>query len=90
VTLCVWEGIRRFDTPGVRGVCRVGDSVTHVKINNDGECYSLLSDGAEAFATIAELVRHYTDDMAKELRDVSGNRIELKYPLPSVDHYSER
>lgn len=69
---------------------RVGDSVTHVKINNDGECFSLLSDGAEAFATLAELVRHYTDDMAKELRDVAGNRIELKYPLPSVDHYSER
>jgi len=65
--------------------------VTHVKINNDGECFSLLGDGAgETFATLAELVRHYTGDKAKELRDTAGNVIELKYPLPCVDHHSER
>ena len=69
---------------------RVGESVTHVKINNDGECLSLLGAGDETFATLTELVRHYTDDKAKQLRDTAGNVIELKYPLPAVDHYSER
>jgi len=68
--------------------CRVGDSVTHVKIQNDGECFSLLGD--ETFATLAELVRHYTDDKAKEMRDTTGNVIQLRTPLPCVDHHSER
>ena len=63
--------------------------MTHVRIKNEGECFNLLSDG-ETFATLGELVRFYTDDNAPELRDTAGTMVELKYPLPSVNHHDER
>jgi len=71
-------------------VCRVGESVTHVRIRNDGNCFNLLGSGDETFATLGELVRHYVDDNAKPLHDTAGTVIELKYPLPSVDHNNQR
>ena len=71
-------------------VSRVGESVTHVRIRNNGECLNLLDHGGETFATLGELVRYYTDENAQELRDTAGTLIQLKYPLPCVDHHSER
>jgi len=71
-------------------VCRVGDSVTHIRVNNDGDCFNLIGSSGETFATIGELVRHYRDGKKEATRDTSGAVIELKYPLPCVDHHSER
>lgn len=69
---------------------RVGDSVTHVRIQNEGEFFNLHGPGGDTFATLGELVRYYTDDNAQPLSDTVGTVIELKYPLPSVDHHNER
>ena len=71
-------------------VSRVYDSVTHVRVKNDGECFNLLGPGGETFASLSDLVRFYSDDKAQELRDTGGTSIELKFPLPSVDHTNER
>ena len=56
-------------------VSRVGESVTHVRIRNNGECLNLLDHGGETFATLGELVRYYTDENAQELRDTAGTLI---------------
>jgi len=68
--------------------------VTHVRVKNDGDCFTLLGAGSETFSSLTDLVRYYTDDnfdkSPHELRDTNGILIELKYPLPSVNHHDER
>jgi len=72
-------------------LCRVGESVTHVRVKNDGDCFNLIGPGGETFASLSDLVRYYYDNKDRqELRDTAGTAIYLKYPLPSVDHSSER
>ena len=71
-------------------ICRVGESVTHVRVKNDGDCFNLIGPGGETFASLSDLVRYYTDNKSQELRDTAGTAIYLKYPLPCVDHNSER
>ncbi|XP_069774452.1 tyrosine-protein phosphatase non-receptor type 11b isoform X2 [Narcine bancroftii] len=61
--------------------------VTHIKIQNSGDYYDLY--GGEKFATLAELVQHYTDQEGL-LREKNGDVIELKYPLNCQDPTSER
>ena len=66
---------------------RRGDEVTHIKIQNTGDFYDLY--GGEKFATLAELIQHYTDKHG-QLREKNGEVIELKFPLSSADPTSER
>ncbi|XP_078281345.1 tyrosine-protein phosphatase non-receptor type 11b isoform X2 [Rhinoraja longicauda] len=61
--------------------------VTHIKIQNSGDYYDLY--GGEKFATLAELVQHYTEQEGL-LREKNGDVIELKYPLNCRDPTSER
>jgi len=87
VSWCLSNDNRQSELPDL---CRVGDSVTHVRIQNEGEFFNLHGPGGDTFATLGELVRYYTDDNAQPLSDTVGTVIELKYPLPSVDHHNER
>ncbi|XP_073702826.1 tyrosine-protein phosphatase non-receptor type 6 isoform X1 [Garra rufa] len=66
---------------------RVGDIVTHIRIQNTGDYYDLY--GGEKFATLAELVEYYTGDHGT-LQDKDGTLIELKYPLNCSDPTTER
>ncbi|XP_052000843.1 tyrosine-protein phosphatase non-receptor type 6-like isoform X2 [Xyrauchen texanus] len=66
---------------------RVGDMITHIRIQNTGDYYDLY--GGEKFATLAELVEYYTADHGV-LQDKDGTIIELKYPLNSSDPTTER
>ncbi|KAK2902887.1 hypothetical protein QQF64_010248 [Cirrhinus molitorella] len=66
---------------------RVGDIVTHIRIQNTGDYYDLY--GGEKFATLAELVEYYTGDHGT-LQDKDGTVIELKYPLNCSDPTTER
>ncbi|XP_028836016.1 tyrosine-protein phosphatase non-receptor type 6 [Denticeps clupeoides] len=66
---------------------RVGDQVTHIRIQNTGDYYDLY--GGEKFATLSELVDYYTVEYGV-LQDKDGVVIELKYPLNSSDPTSER
>ncbi|KAL2084910.1 hypothetical protein ACEWY4_020428 [Coilia grayii] len=66
---------------------RVGEVVTHIRIQNTGDFYDLY--GGEKFATLSELVDYYTADNGI-LQDKDGTIIELKYPLNSSDPTSER
>ncbi|NWU91469.1 PTN11 phosphatase, partial [Upupa epops] len=66
---------------------RRNDEVTHIKIQNTGDYYDLY--GGEKFATLAELVQHYTEQQGL-LRERNSNVIELKYPLNCQDPTSER
>jgi tyrosine-protein phosphatase non-receptor type 11 len=61
--------------------------VTHIKIQNQGDYYDLY--GGEKFATLAELVQHYMENLSP-LREKNGDIIELKYPLYSADPTTER
>ena len=63
------------------------DDVTHIKIQNQGDFYDLY--GGEKFATLAELVQHYTEN-ENELKEKNGQIIKLKYPLYSADPTTER
>lgn len=67
--------------------CRVGDQVTHIRIQNSGDFYDLY--GGEKFATLAELVEYYTQQQGV-LQDRDGTVIHLKYPLNCSDPTSER
>lgn len=65
--------------------------MTHIKIQNTGDYYDLY--GGEKFATLAELVQHYTEpgpNGQHQLREKNGNVIELLYPLYSADPTTER
>uniref|UniRef100_A0A6I8NDQ3 Tyrosine-protein phosphatase non-receptor type n=1 Tax=Ornithorhynchus anatinus TaxID=9258 RepID=A0A6I8NDQ3_ORNAN len=66
---------------------RVGDQVTHIRIQNSGDFYDLY--GGEKFATLTELVEFYTQQQGV-LQDRDGTIIHLKYPLNCSDPTSER
>lgn len=66
---------------------RVGDQVTHIRIQNTGDFYDLY--GGEKFATLSELVDYYTAENGI-LQDKDGTIIELKYPLNCSDPTTER
>ena len=71
----------------VCNVFRRGDEITHIKIQNTGDFYDLY--GGEKFASLPELVQFYTDKHG-QLREKTGEIIELKYPLNCADPTSER
>ncbi|XP_014437880.1 LOW QUALITY PROTEIN: tyrosine-protein phosphatase non-receptor type 11-like [Tupaia chinensis] len=64
------------------------EEVTHIKIQNTGDYYDLY--GGEKFATLAELVQHYTGQRGGLLRERSGAPVELRHPLGCQDPTSER
>uniref|UniRef100_A0A674MCD8 Tyrosine-protein phosphatase non-receptor type n=1 Tax=Takifugu rubripes TaxID=31033 RepID=A0A674MCD8_TAKRU len=66
---------------------RVGEIVTHIRIQNTGDYYDLY--GGEKFATLTELVDYYTAENGI-LQDKDGTIIELKYPLNCSDPTTER
>lgn len=66
---------------------RVGESVTHIRIQNTGDYYDLY--GGDKFATLTELVDYYTADNGI-LQDKDGTIIELRYPLNCSDPTTER
>ncbi|XP_066538711.1 tyrosine-protein phosphatase non-receptor type 6 [Hoplias malabaricus] len=66
---------------------RVGEMVTHIRIQNTGDYYDLY--GGEKFATLSELVEYYTGNHGV-LQDKDGTVIELKYPVNSSDPTTER
>uniref|UniRef100_A0A8C7SKC4 protein-tyrosine-phosphatase n=1 Tax=Oncorhynchus mykiss TaxID=8022 RepID=A0A8C7SKC4_ONCMY len=66
---------------------RVGELVTHIRIQNTGDFYDLY--GGEKFATLSELVEHYTAENGI-LQDKDGTIIELKYPFNCSDPTTER
>uniref|UniRef100_A0A673ASF1 protein-tyrosine-phosphatase n=1 Tax=Sphaeramia orbicularis TaxID=375764 RepID=A0A673ASF1_9TELE len=66
---------------------RVGEQVTHIRIQNTGDYYDLY--GGEKFATLSELVEYYTAENGI-LQDKDGTIIELKYPLNCSDPTTER
>ncbi|XP_047217901.1 tyrosine-protein phosphatase non-receptor type 6 [Girardinichthys multiradiatus] len=66
---------------------RVGDLVTHIRIQNTGDFYDLY--GGEKFATLSELVEYYTAENGI-LQDKDGTVIELKYPVNCSDPTTER
>ncbi|KAH3790263.1 hypothetical protein DPMN_168460, partial [Dreissena polymorpha] len=61
--------------------------VTHIKIQNTGDFYDLY--GGEKFATLAELVQYYMENMG-QLKEKNGDVIELKFPVNSEDPTTER
>ena len=67
------------------GFCR--DEVTHIKIQNTGDFYDLY--GGEKFATLSELVLFYQENKG-QLREKSGEEIQLIYPLNCADPTTER
>lgn len=66
---------------------RVGELVTHIRIQNTGDYYDLY--GGEKFATLSELVDYYTAENGI-LQDKDGTVIDLKYPLNCSDPTTER
>ncbi|MGH0119774.1 UNVERIFIED_CONTAM: hypothetical protein FKN15_025653 [Acipenser sinensis] len=66
---------------------RVGELVTHIRIQNTGDFYDLY--GGEKFATLSELVEYYTTEHGT-LQDRDGTLIELRYPLNCSEPTSER
>uniref|UniRef100_A0A2I3GUQ4 protein-tyrosine-phosphatase n=1 Tax=Nomascus leucogenys TaxID=61853 RepID=A0A2I3GUQ4_NOMLE len=66
---------------------RRNGAVTHIKIQNTGDCYDLY--GGEKFSTLAELVQHYIEHHG-QLKEKNGDVIHLKYPLNCADPTSER
>ncbi|XP_075965308.1 tyrosine-protein phosphatase non-receptor type 6 [Anarhichas minor] len=66
---------------------RVGEMVTHIRIQNTGDYYDLY--GGEKFANLSELVEYYTAENGI-LQDKDGTVIELKYPLNCSDPTTER
>lgn len=72
---------------------RLADYVTHLRINNDGDCFDILGPtGGETFASLSDLVGYYMDSSGGSvpLKEKNGNVIEMKYPLPTCDHSTER
>lgn len=74
-------------SPGGFHLLRVGETVTHIRIQNTGDYYDLY--GGEKFATLTELVEYYTAENGI-LQDRDGTVIELKYPFNCSDPTSER
>ncbi|XP_042306911.1 tyrosine-protein phosphatase non-receptor type 6-like isoform X1 [Sceloporus undulatus] len=65
---------------------RVGDQITHIRIQNTGDFYDLY--GGEKFATLSELVEYYTQQQGS-LQDKDGTIIDLRYPLNCSDPTTE-
>lgn len=65
----------------------MGETVTHIRIQNTGDYYDLY--GGEKFATLTELVDYYTAENGI-LQDKDGTIIELRYPLNCSDPTTER
>jgi len=63
------------------------DEVTHIKIQNTGDFYDLY--GGEKFATLSELVLFYQENKG-QLREKSGEEIQLIFPLNCADPTTER
>ena len=63
------------------------DEVTHIKIQNTGDFYDLY--GGEKFATLSELVLFYQENRG-QLREKSGEEIQLVFPLNCADPTTER
>lgn len=61
--------------------------MTHIKIQNTGDFYDLY--GGEKFATLSELVQYYTENQG-QLRERSGEVIELKHAVNCADPTTER
>ncbi|KAI5718498.1 tyrosine-protein phosphatase corkscrew isoform X5 [Diaphorina citri] len=66
---------------------RLNGEVTHIKIQNTGDCYDLY--GGEKFATLSELVQFYMENQG-QLKKRNQEVIELKYPLSCADPTTER
>ncbi|KAF3839245.1 hypothetical protein F7725_017962 [Dissostichus mawsoni] len=77
--------MRRKKRKGI--MVRVGEQVTHIRIQNTGDYYDLY--GGEKFATLSELVEYYTQENGI-LQDKDCTMIELKYPLNCSDPTTER
>ncbi|XP_048448148.1 tyrosine-protein phosphatase non-receptor type 6-like [Rhincodon typus] len=73
--------------PSTQTTKRVGEQVTHIRIQNTGDYYDLY--GGEKFATLSELVQYYTEQ-ENILQDKDGTIIELKYPMNCSDPTNER
>ena len=67
-------------------VRRMSGSVTHVKIKNSGDCFSL--NGDDKFASMVELIQFYMENGS--LKEKNGGALLLKYPLPSSEPTTER
>lgn len=67
---------------------RYNGEVTHIKIQNDGDCYCLAG-SPDPFATLHGLVQYYMDT-PKSIKERSGGFIELLYPVRSNDPTTER
>ena len=67
-------------------LCRLGDKVLHIRIQNTGDYYDLY--GGEKFATLAELVEHYLKNWSV-LKD-GDTPIYLKFPLLCADPTKQR
>lgn len=61
--------------------------MTHIKIQNTGDFFDLY--GGEKFATLSELVQFYMENQG-QLREKSGEIIELKFPFSCGDPLTER
>ena len=61
--------------------------MTHIKIQNTGDFYDLY--GGEKFATLSELVLFYQENKG-QLREKSGEEIQLIFPLNCADPTTER
>lgn len=84
---CFGKEKKRLRDLTVFYLLRVGNQVTHIRIQNTGDFYDLY--GGEKFATLSELVDYYTAENGI-LQDKDGTIIELKYPLNSSDPTTER
>jgi protein tyrosine phosphatase len=80
------------DPSAYRLSVRLTDSVTHVRINNDGDGFNLLGPGEDTFPSLTALVRHYSEGGPGygQLNEKNGSPIELRFPLPKCDHITER
>lgn len=63
--------------------------VTNIKVQNDGDSYSLRGDYETQFATLSSLVEYYMNK-PKSIKEKKGGYIELLYPIRSTDPTSER
>lgn len=66
---------------------RRGQEVTHIKIQNNGDCFDLY--GGEKFATLSELVQYYMENSG-QLKEKNGQVIELKQPLNCAEPTTKR
>ena len=68
-------------------LCRLGEQVIHLRIQNTGDYYDLY--GGEKFATLAELVEHYLKNWGV-LKSSGDTPVYLKFPLLCADPTKQR